>query len=143
MFPYVPLALFKLRIGYSAADFELSDADGSAPEGDGSEWDTVLTDILETESERVESWTGERWRGDDESPPAVVKDAVLALAQHSLSQIKERGLEDESLGSGASGSGGSYTYTPTETMREQVKRDLADAGYTDFWSVSVESVGRF
>lgn len=136
-FPYVTQSEFEPRIDYSWRDF-----DNIAGE---KEYGEVLTTILETESERVEGpgYTGQRWR-DGGSVPHVVKDAVIALAQTSLSQIKERGLARESLGSGASGSGGTYDYRPPKEIRDEVKETLEEAGFVggpdgagDLWVVSV------
>lgn len=133
-FPYVTQTLFELRTDYSAADFGLTAA----------EWQQVVDSILEEESARVEgeAYADGDWRTDTDVPPAV-RSAVIALAQNSLSQIKERGLDSESLGSGASGSGGSYEFTPQEELREAIKQDLRDAGFGQHKTAGVEALGRY
>lgn len=133
-FPYVTQALFELRIDYSAEDFGLTAA----------EWQLVIDSILEEESARVEgaAYADGDWRTDADAPPAV-RNAVIALAHNSLSQVKERGLARESLGSGASGSGGTYDYTPQKEVRETVKQDLRDAGFGQHKTAGVDALGRY
>lgn len=129
MFPYVTPETFELRISRTQLELGLSDT----------EWTTVLKTILKTESERVEGpeYADDSWREANEVP-FVVRDAVVTLAQDSVNQIEEQGLESESVGDR------SESYIPTATVRATVKQGLADAGYGTSQNIaSVRAMGRY
>jgi hypothetical protein len=116
-FPYVEPERLEHELQYTQNDFPGIE--------DGSDWATLLSDSLKTASERVDGWldSGTDWR-DADSVPFVIQLAVIRLARARIAHIREDGIESEGLVSGAN-----YDYRPPGELREEIRRQLADAGY--------------
>lgn len=120
-FPYVSPDELRLELQYSANDF---------PNVDGqSDWEQLLTRALKAESERVAQYANEvdtvnEWRPANATVPFVVQEAVIRLARARIARIREDGISNESLPSGAS-----YNYRPPEEIRSEVKASLDEAEY--------------
>lgn len=115
-FPYVSKDDFEAELPF---DREYLDIDGSG-------WDSLLTRSLKGATERVETYINDDtdWRGDGETAPFVIQEAVIRLARARISRVHEDGLSSE-----ASASGSQQSYRAPAKIRNEVKAELAEAGY--------------
>lgn len=96
-----------------------------------SEWSSVIGEVIEEATSDVRSMTEPPF---DESAYASpdelhtdwpeLRSATIRMARSHLFEIIGDGLDQESLGSGASGSGGTYEYRSPKTVRDEVRSEL-------------------
>lgn len=125
-FPYVTADELQRELPYSHETSGLTE----------SEWMALLTDKLKQESERVDQWTNESYRGDSATVPFIVRAAVIRLTRSVITQIESDGLSSEKVDDH------SESYRPPSEIREEVRKELGEAGYTDDAVFQLDAMGK-